>query len=75
MALGSSVVPDEVRGSGLALVVPLTNIARLLASIAFGALWTLWGLHNAIAVLRRGARGGDRAGRGAARPHAGAGAS
>ena len=51
MALGSSVVPDEVRGSGLALVGTVTNIARLLASVAFGALWTLWGLHNAIACF------------------------
>ncbi len=48
MALASSVVPDEVRGSGLALVGTVTNIARLVASIAFGALWTVWGIHDAM---------------------------
>ena len=68
------VVPDEVRGSGLALLGTVTSIARLLASVAFGALWTLWGLAHRDRLLRRGARGGDRAGRGAVRPHAGAGA-
>jgi MFS family permease len=47
MALGSSVVPEEVRGSGLALLRTSTSIARLLASIAFGALWTIWGLEAA----------------------------
>ena len=47
-----------------------TSIARLLASVAFGALWTLSGLTDAIACFAVGARGGDRAGRGAARPHA-----
>jgi MFS family permease len=44
MALGSSVVPDEVRGSGLALLRTSTSLARLFASIGFGALWTLWGI-------------------------------
>jgi MFS family permease len=44
MALGSAVVPEEVRGSGLALLRTSTSIARLVASIAFGALWTLWGI-------------------------------
>ena len=32
MALGSSVVPEEVRGSGLALLGTVTSVARLLAS-------------------------------------------
>jgi MFS family permease len=51
MALASSVVPDEVRGSGLALVGTVTNIARLVASILFGSLWTLWGIHDALAAF------------------------
>jgi MFS family permease len=51
MALGSTVIPEEVRGSGLALVGTVTNIARLIASVAFGALWTLWGIHAAIACF------------------------
>jgi MFS family permease len=51
MALASSVVPDEVRGSGLALVGTVTNIARLVASILFGSLWTLIGIHDALAAF------------------------
>jgi hypothetical protein len=49
MALGSAVVPDDVRGSGLALLGTATNVARLVASLAFGALWTLGGIHAAVA--------------------------
>jgi MFS family permease len=48
MALGSAVVPEELRGSGLALLGTATSIARLVASLLFGALWTVWGIHTAI---------------------------
>jgi MFS family permease len=48
MALGSSVVPETTRGSGLALLRTTTSIARLVASILFGALWTLWSIDTAI---------------------------
>jgi MFS family permease len=48
MALGSSVVPKEVRGTGLALLRTSTSIARLVASIAFGAIWTFGGMDLAI---------------------------
>ena len=48
MALGSSVVPNEVRGTGLAFLRTTTSIARLVASIVFGALWTVWGFDVAI---------------------------
>jgi MFS family permease len=51
MALGSAVVPDEVRGSGLALLRTSTSLARLFASIGFGAVWTLWGIDAALAVF------------------------
>jgi MFS family permease len=54
MALGSSIVPDEVRGSGLALVGTVTNIARLIASIVFGSLWALLGFQAAIACFAGG---------------------
>ena len=53
MALGSAVVPDEIRGSGLALLGTATSVARLVASLAFGALWTVWGIDAAFVVLRR----------------------
>ncbi len=51
MALGSAVVPPELRGSGLALLATATSTCRLLASVAFGALWTLWGLDAAFACF------------------------
>ena len=54
MALASVVIPPELRGSGLALVVTATSIARLLASIVFGAIWTVWGMQAAIAVFAVG---------------------
>jgi MFS family permease len=47
MALGSAVTPDDVRGSGLALLGTVTSLARLVASVAFGAVWTLWGIDTA----------------------------
>jgi hypothetical protein len=37
-----------VRGSGLALLRTVTSIARLVASLAFGALWTVWGIDVAL---------------------------
>jgi MFS family permease len=51
MALGSAVLPASLRGSGLALIVTATSLARLVASIVFGALWTLVGMQTAIAVF------------------------
>jgi MFS family permease len=54
MALASSVIPTELRGSGLALVVTATSLARLLASIVFGAIWTVAGMQAAIAVFAAG---------------------
>jgi MFS family permease len=54
MALGSAVVPERVRGSGLALLRSATSVARLVASIAFGALWTLWGIDVALVCFAAG---------------------
>ena len=51
MALGSASAAEEVRGSGLALLRTVTSIARLLASVAFGLLWTLWGISAAVAAF------------------------
>jgi MFS family permease len=51
MALGSAVLPPSLRGSGLALIVTASSLARLAASILFGALWTLAGMETAIVVF------------------------
>lgn len=49
MALASSMLGEDVRASGLGALVTLTNLAQLLASILFGAIWTAFGLQSAIA--------------------------
>jgi hypothetical protein len=54
MALGATVVPEELRGSGLALLRTATSIARMVASLTFGALWTLGGIDLAIACFGAG---------------------
>ena len=48
MAMGSAVVPAEVRGSGLAFLRTATSGARLVASLAFGAVWSLWSFDGAV---------------------------
>jgi MFS family permease len=51
MALVSSTVPAEVRASGLAVLVTATSLARLLASVAFGAIWTAYGAETAVTAF------------------------
>jgi|tagenome__1003787_1003787.scaffolds.fasta_scaffold20947824_2 MFS family permease len=51
MAMASKLLPEELRGSGLALVGTGTSVMQLVASIAFGALWTWLGLQTAIALF------------------------
>jgi MFS family permease len=48
MALSAALLPPEVRATGLSVVVTVTNVGRLLASVAFGAAWTLFGLQTAV---------------------------
>jgi MFS family permease len=54
MALGSAVLPEELRTSGLALLTTATSLARLAASVLFGLLWTWRGLEVAVAVFAVG---------------------
>jgi MFS family permease len=51
MAMGSMHVPEELRGSGLALLGTGVSISRLLASVGFGLLWTLVGIEMTIALF------------------------
>lgn len=51
MALASGWLPATSRATGLSLLVTATSLGRLLASIAFGAAWTVFGAHTAIAVF------------------------
>ena len=48
MALASSLLPERLRGSGLALLVTATSLSRLLASVALGAIWTWISLEAAV---------------------------
>jgi len=51
MAISSALLPEETRGSGLALVTTGTTLARLFGSLAFGAIWTVAGLDAAVVVF------------------------
>ena len=51
MAIASPLLPEETRGSGLALVTTGTTLSRLFGSLAFGALWTFAGLDTAVVVF------------------------
>jgi MFS family permease len=53
-AMGSAIVPEDLRGSGLALLGTVTSVARLFASILFGLFWTLFGVQAAVALFAAG---------------------
>ncbi|WCB93846.1 hypothetical protein DSM104299_02566 [Baekduia alba] len=50
-ALGSAAVPEGVRGTGLAALGTATALAQFGASLAFGALWAVAGVHTAFIVF------------------------
>jgi MFS family permease len=50
-AMGSAVLPEDLRGSGLALLGTSTNLAKLLASVTFGAAWSIFGLAVAFTMF------------------------
>jgi MFS family permease len=54
MAMGSDALEPELRTTGLGLLASVTSVARLLASVLFGAAWTAWGVQVAIAVFVAG---------------------
>jgi MFS family permease len=54
MAMGSKYIPEELRGSGLALLGTSTSVARLIASVLFGVLWTWLGVEVAIMLFATG---------------------
>ena len=51
MAIGSAYVPEALRGSGLSLLGTAVSVARLFASVLFGALWTWQGIETALAIF------------------------
>ncbi|MGA5560993.1 MFS transporter [Streptomyces platensis] len=47
-AATADAVPEDARGSGLAVVQTGQTAARFVCSLAFGAAWTAWGDHTAV---------------------------
>jgi MFS family permease len=54
MAMGSAVIPEELRTSGLAWLTTVTVTAKLVASIAFGVLWKVHGPDGALSFFLAG---------------------
>ncbi|MBC9715192.1 MFS transporter [Streptomyces sp. TRM66268-LWL] len=50
MALGGPAIPAGQRATGLALLQSGQALGRLGASVLFGAAWTLWTMHTALAL-------------------------
>ncbi|CAA9515083.1 MAG: Uncharacterized MFS-type transporter [uncultured Solirubrobacteraceae bacterium] len=48
MAISSALLPAALRGTGLALLVTATSVARIVAAIGFGALWSQAGTDVAV---------------------------
>ena len=49
-AMAAAVLPSEATGSGLSLLATSTNLARILASVAFGIAWSYAGLNVATGI-------------------------
>ena len=54
MAIASSRLPAGLLTSGLAVLTTVTALGRLLASTAYGALWTWWGAETTLTVFLLG---------------------
>jgi len=48
MALASGLLPEQIRGSGLAWLTTLTSLGRAAAAVVFGAIWTFQGAMPAL---------------------------
>jgi MFS family permease len=51
MALGSAVLPEAVRTTGLAVLTTATALARLGASLVFGMVWMRFGITLALSIF------------------------
>ncbi len=59
-AATADAVPEDVRGSGLAVVQTGQTAARFVCSLAFGAAWTAWGDRTAVLAAHRRPRPAPR---------------
>jgi MFS family permease len=53
-ALASAILPEQWRTTGLAIMTTGTGLARLLASLGYGALWTYLGPNQALTIFLLG---------------------
>jgi len=53
-ALASAMLPEQSRTTGLAILTTGTGLARLLASLGYGALWTYLGPNQALTIFLLG---------------------
>lgn len=51
MALVAAIVPAETRASGMALVTTAISLTKVASSVAFGVMWSAWGIGAAVAVF------------------------
>ncbi|MFE3762112.1 MFS transporter [Streptomyces sp. NPDC059104] len=58
MALVAPCLPDRLKATGMGLVQSGQAVARLACSLLFGAAWTAWGQHTALAVATFALAGG-----------------
>jgi MFS family permease len=54
MALAGNLLPEHLRGSGMALITTATSLARLASSVLFGLIWTVVGVQTALSVFAAG---------------------
>ncbi|MFI6450673.1 MFS transporter [Streptosporangium amethystogenes] len=54
MAVAGPMLPEHLRTSGLALLQTGQATTRLLSSVLFGAVWTMWGGTQGLAVMAAG---------------------
>jgi MFS family permease len=50
-ALAGAVLPEDLQASGIGILITVVSLARLLSSVAFGALWLAIGLQSAVIVF------------------------
>lgn len=48
MAMASALVPSDIRASGLALMVTMVGIGKLISSVMFGWMWQAYGVGSAL---------------------------
>jgi hypothetical protein len=54
MAIGSALLPESLRATGLGILTTATSSARLLSSLLFGALWAWSGMETSLLVFGAG---------------------